>query len=244
MSLDVLGVTLEKPLSANLLTELEGRFHDRVFPVTETGCWIWVGALNDRGYGTMKFYRKVLKAHRISWYIHRGPIPKATLEAGHQGTVVMHKCDVPCCVNPRHLRLGTQTENTADRTKKGRSAMGEGHGVSKLKQDAVREILRSPLSSVVLADQFGVSVSTICRIRSGKLWAHVSPGVPRRRQLSSSGITGVYWCEETNKWRARIQVNGKKIGLGSFARIEDAAAARKAAEVKYVFHANHGRCVG
>lgn len=54
----------------------------------------------------------VFAAHRISWEIHRGNIPK--------GMYVLHKCDVPGCVNPDHLYLGTQSENMRDAYHRGR----------------------------------------------------------------------------------------------------------------------------
>lgn len=58
---------------------------------------------------------------------------------------------------------------------------------------------------------------------------------------NTSGITGVDWNKPTGKWRARIDVGGKKINLGLFADIEDAAEVRNAAEIKCEFHKNHGR---
>lgn len=62
----------------------------------------------------------------------------------------------------------------------------------------------------------------------------------RMSPKNSSGFTGVSWYKGTKKWRARIQVHGKFLHLGCFAEIEDAIAARKAANIKYSFHKNHG----
>jgi hypothetical protein len=63
------------------------------------------------------------------------------------------------------------------------------------------------------------------------------------RQLDSntSGICGVGWHKAESKWRADIVVNFKSKHLGFFTHIEDAIAARKAAETKFGFHPNHGR---
>lgn len=57
---------------------------------------------------------------------------------------------------------------------------------------------------------------------------------------NKTGVTGVYWIEETRKWRAAIRVDRKLRHLGSFADFDDAVQARKAAEREFGFHANHG----
>ena len=58
---------------------------------------------------------------------------------------------------------------------------------------------------------------------------------------NTSGVIGVFYNKSSRKWRARITVNKKVIEVGSFEKLEDAAAARKEAEAKYGFHPNHGR---
>lgn len=58
---------------------------------------------------------------------------------------------------------------------------------------------------------------------------------------NTSGVTGVHWCAYHEKWAARIKVDYKLLYLGNFSNKEDAITARKAAEVKYGFHQNHGR---
>lgn len=60
------------------------------------------------------------------------------------------------------------------------------------------------------------------------------------RKTNNSGFTGVSWCNTHGKWKAQIQVDGKKISLGYHANINEAIEARKAANVKYGFHENHG----
>ena len=62
--------------------------------------------------------------------------------------------------------------------------------------------------------------------------------IPRN---NTSGVTGVYFAKHAKKWCARIQVDDKLIHLGYFDNFEDAVAARKAAEILYGFHENHGR---
>ena len=81
------------------------------------GCWLWVGANNER-YGLFSCFGRVMKAHRASWHLFVGPIPP--------GLHVLHKCDNPLCVRPDHLFLGTHVDNMADMARKGR-ARPQGH---------------------------------------------------------------------------------------------------------------------
>ena len=58
---------------------------------------------------------------------------------------------------------------------------------------------------------------------------------------NSSGFTGVHWNKAERKWRAQIMIHKKNIHLGTFDRKGDAIKARKAANIKYGFHENHGK---
>lgn len=85
-------------------------------------------------------------------------------------------------------------------------------------------------------------------IRHDNRWCNLRSATPlensrnqRMREGSASGVTGVSWYENLNKWVAKIKVKRKNIHLGYFVNIGDAAEARKAAEIKYDFHQNHGR---
>jgi hypothetical protein len=77
-----------------------------------TGCHLWTGFRDPKGYGLMTVNGVVRAAHRVAWERANGPIP--------QGMIVMHTCDNPPCCNPKHLKLGTQAENVRDRIEKGR----------------------------------------------------------------------------------------------------------------------------
>lgn len=92
--------------------DLLARFEKKYEPVTESGCWIWTGSLNEHGYGGFHLRGKTTKAHRVAWLLYRGEFPKLPL---------LHKCDVPCCVNPAHLFFGTQKDNAQDAIAKGRA---------------------------------------------------------------------------------------------------------------------------
>lgn len=96
---------------------LEDRFHEKYEIVEPGGCWIWTGTVDGNGYGRIKVSGRRKGAHRVSWEIHNGPIPKGN---GHHGTCVLHHCDVTLCVNPAHLFLGSNADNVHDSMGKGR----------------------------------------------------------------------------------------------------------------------------
>jgi hypothetical protein len=88
-------------------------FERRTMPITESGCWIWMSTIGRNGYGSLiRNQKNIGYAHRLSWLLYRGPIP--------DGLNVLHRCDVPICVNPDHLSLGTQAENIRDMLRKDR----------------------------------------------------------------------------------------------------------------------------
>jgi hypothetical protein len=128
-------------------------------------CWEWSGALT-RGYGSMG---SNMYAHRISWEIHNGPIPK--------GMQVLHKCDNPPCSNPEHLFLGTQADNNYDMCRKGRcNPYGKGR---KLTPDQIKEIRSIHIFGSrifgyhALAKKFGIDKKMVANIINRIAWKHV-----------------------------------------------------------------------
>jgi hypothetical protein len=138
-----------------------------------TGCWLFTGRLMRGGHGSFFYDGTMRKAHRVSWQLHRGPIPA--------GLQVLHDCDVPCCVNPLHLYLGTNADNVADRVRRGRSSRdghpGDSHPLRKVDAAAVQSI-RSRLArgerQCDLAAEYGLSRPALCDIAKGRRWRGVA----------------------------------------------------------------------
>jgi hypothetical protein len=151
------------------MSETMLRFMGKVEPDLNAGCWLWSGAASgSMGYGYFRLGRET-KAHRASWILHKGDIPA--------GLCVCHRCDVPACVNPSHLWLGTYADNNRDRSNKKRGSrghkrlvrtFGEIQSRAKLTNEQVVEIRASSEPRTVLAVRYGVDKETIGRVRNGK----------------------------------------------------------------------------
>lgn len=155
-----------------LTTKQIDRFWSRVHILTIGECWQWAGrVIRDRcgaSRGRFTVGKHDYLASRITYLLSRNVDPEQLM--------VCHSCDNTLCCNPDHLWLGTRSQNNADRAQKKRSAPvhGEHNGNHKLTEQQVKEIRKSLESSEALAAVYGVHFSTICYIRSGKLWKHVA----------------------------------------------------------------------
>ncbi len=130
-------------------------------------CQEWMGGKRETGddYGVFRFGKITEYAHRFSWIISFGKIPK--------GKYVLHSCDNRWCINPKHLFLGTHQDNMDDKKKKGR--MGE--HVRKLKKQDVLEIRKlwdsGEFFQYEIAEKFSISVVHVFNIIKKKAWGKI-----------------------------------------------------------------------
>jgi hypothetical protein len=138
----------------------------------KTPCWEINNPDEHRGgYGRVWFQNSGVTAHRFSWMIHFGDIPK--------GMEVCHKCDNPPCVNPNHLFLGTHLDNMRDAYSKNRVPIlaGTMQTQAKLNDEKVRFIRQNYKKGIktynYFAQLFGVDQALIARVVKGTKWRHV-----------------------------------------------------------------------
>lgn len=148
---------------------VECRFWERVDRRGSGECWRWKGAPSGFGYGVLFVRGKNRYAHRLSYSLAHGPIPR--------GLFVLHRCDNPICVNPAHLFLGTPHDNNIDMAAKGRSTHGEKNRHAKLTRDDVRWMrwarVYSGATQRRIGAFFGVDQSTVCYAVNGSTWRNL-----------------------------------------------------------------------
>jgi hypothetical protein len=162
----------------------EERFWAKVQKSDE--CWLWIGGKTRAGYGVIQEGgkgSKTLLAHRLSYTLHKGPIA--------DGLHVLHSCDNPSCVNPEHLRCGTNSENMQDAYDRGRKVTPftkkenrrQGPGASlpgsknpnaKLTEDDIRAIRSSGKRPTEIAKDYNMTVAGASQILLRKSWRHVT----------------------------------------------------------------------
>lgn len=129
------------------------------------GCWLWTGAKITSGYGVMVVNRQKKYVHRLSYATFIGDIGDK---------LVCHSCDVPACINPKHLWIGTDRDNSIDRDTKGRVAHGSRQWKSKLTEKSCADMRRMArergISTARLCSIFDVSERTVHRVLRCTTW--------------------------------------------------------------------------
>jgi hypothetical protein len=141
------------------------RFASKVAP-QENGCWLWLGAKDKDGYGKFQLNghktQRHVRAHRFALSLVLGRWPSG---------LVLHSCDTPACVNPHHLREGTQSENLVDCAVRGRRRS------LRLTVDDVRMVRARHAageSVTAIAQGMGVSRATLFSVVHRRTWRHVA----------------------------------------------------------------------
>jgi hypothetical protein len=169
-------MTHQEPVTEADLEQKRKRFEEWVMPLTESGCWIWMGVRSPKGYGSvyikginkpshrLRRPRVETLAHRVAWRLYKGEIP--------DGLYVLHKCDVKCCTNPEHLFLGTHTDNMRDATNKGRWGACRGRVLREVDAQNIRAIYEycPKATQKRLAKIYNVSAAYISALVNRRAW--------------------------------------------------------------------------
>lgn len=155
------------------------RFNSKIEKL-ESGCWVYTGYKNPKGYGVFKSTISNL-AHRFSWIMHNGEIPK--------GLLVCHTCDFPPCIRIDHLWVGSPRDNTQDMVKKDRPRgarnpkKGEESATSKITNDQafqIAKLIESGKTSKEISSELNISVHIINDISSNRTWKTLEFEKPKR----------------------------------------------------------------
>ena len=151
-------------VAIELSNDLRLYLEQRIEVDPESGCWLWIGPISDKGYAIVNWKGRKYRGHRVTCALHGKPLPN-----DKNGC---HTCDNTRCVNPEHIFEGTQVENMRDAAEKGRTSRGTKRYNSKITEDAVRAIRVSTEPHTVEAMKYGIDESTVRAIRSYKRWKH------------------------------------------------------------------------
>lgn len=156
-------------------------------------CWPWTGCIGTHGYGVTSFSKKQTRVHRAAYALSKGEIP--------DGLFVCHNCDNPPCCNPKHLFLGTSSENTNDMVSKRRQSRGAKHAaailpgrkrgsencLAKLEENQVVEMRRLRSQGMKIrdiADKFKMSYQGAYKAIRGKSWNHLGEPIPTPKHFA------------------------------------------------------------
>ena len=160
------GLTLS---GKRVSSTIQQRFKSKCAPKNADGCVLWLGSMNNTGYGMLGILtdhskRHMAYAHRVAWALVHGDIPPSM--------VVCHTCDNRACVNIDHLFLGTYKQNTLDMVKKNRHYWRRPlpwQKLSRIDVERIRDCRFSGCTQQAIADWIGVSRPLISMVLSGRI---------------------------------------------------------------------------
>lgn len=153
---------------------LEAQFMAFVQPEPNSGCWLWDGSADTRGYGQIRVTGKRLRyASHVSLELAGRAVPP--------GMCACHRCDNPGCVNPDHLFVGTRSDNTQDMIRKGRASsppLRRGSAncravIDEAKATEIKRRLADGEVAYALAHDLGVKPNVVYAIKRGETWRYV-----------------------------------------------------------------------
>lgn len=180
----------------------KSNFESMIF-FSPDGCWLWIGALTQSGYGKWPMNRtdKVRPAHRLSYTLYKGEIPT--------GLHVCHSCDVRCCVNPDHLFLGTHQDNMRDMTLKKRhnplrGSLNSFALITEAQASHIKGLLSIGLQPTLISKCMSIGLYIVQNIRRGA-WKHAP--TPRiygeAKVIKACNYHSYKMGKTTNQWRER-----------------------------------------
>ncbi len=147
------------------------RFWNRILKTDD--CWLWHGGRNAKGYGQFRVTNgakpRVEYVHRHAYALLVGPLKSEEC--------LLHACDNPRCVNPKHLRVGSIAENNREMWTKGRGWSPFTERLqAKVTKEAVKEMRVLAEAGALqkdLARRFGLDESHVSRIVNKRVWKDV-----------------------------------------------------------------------
>jgi hypothetical protein len=140
-------------------------FH-RLLSLETDDCVIWPYAKTSKGYGVVRHLGRQRQTHRLALVLTTGT-DAPQLQAAHG------PCHNPACMNVRHLRWATPSENLADRDRDGTAQRGVNSPAARLTEDEVRAIILSSDTHAALAKRFSISKGQVYNVKSGRHWPHI-----------------------------------------------------------------------
>lgn len=156
-----------------------------------SGCWNWIGAKHDSGYGRIQIRPRLWPVHRFIYESCHG------VELNRK-IFVCHSCDNPACINPNHLFAGDALANNRDSVLKGRNSHGEKSKEALISSATAISIAKKEGKYSDVAAEYGVSMSVVIQIKQGKRWKQTVPTELRKqskpgyfRKLSPDAVRSI-----------------------------------------------------